>query len=119
MGVTLLMKITFRSSRQRDSDQPHEPEFTPLVFSKEYLVRGSPGQPAEWGPGGRVVGEIGPISLGKGIYVVNLEFEAAELKNWIQRYIEDAPREAMRLLVKMLQLAVDSRDKREEPQEKT
>ena len=63
--------------------------------------------------------EIGTISLGEGSYVVNLEFEAAELKNWIQRYIEDDPREAMRLLVKMLQLAVDSRDKREEPQEKT
>ncbi len=60
------------------------------------------------------------LVLGReGSYVVNLEFEAAELKNWIQRYIEDDPREAMRLLVKMLQLAVDSRDKREEPQEKT
>ena len=34
------MKITFRSLRQRDSDQPHEPEFTPYVpynggFSKD------------------------------------------------------------------------------------
>ena len=99
--MTLLMKITFRSSRQRDSDQLHEPEFTPLVFSKGGLERGRPGQPAEWGPGGRVLGEIGTISLGKGIYVVNLEFEAAELKNWIQRYIEDDPREAMRLLAEM------------------
>ena len=113
------MKITFRSSRQRHSDQPHEPEFTPFVFSKGGLGRGSPGQPVEWGPGGRVVGEIGTICLGEGSYVVNLEFEAAELKNWIKRYVEDNPREAVRLLVKMLQLAVDSMDKREELQEKT
>ena len=112
------MKITFRSSRQRHSDQPHEPEFTPFVFSKGGLVTGSPGQPVEWGPGGRVLGEIDIIRrLGKGKYVV--EFEAAELKNWIKRYVEDDPREAMRLLVKMLQLAVDSMDKREDPQEKT
>ena len=113
------MKITFSSDRQHHSDQPHEPEFTPYVFSERGLGRGSPGQPVEWGPDGRVVGLIGTICLGEGSYVVNLEFEAAELKNWIKRYVEDNPREAVRLLVKMLQLAVDSMDKREEPQEKT
>ena len=67
---------------------------------------GSPGQPIEWGPNG-CAGEISEVHLNGG-YSVLFEFESAELKNWIQRYIKDNPKEAMRLLVKMLQLAVDS-----------
>ena len=79
----------------------HKPEFTPLVG---YDSRGSghlgrPGQPIEWGPNG-AGGEISKVRL-NGKYSVFFEFEYAELKNWIQRYIEDDPREAMRLLAEM------------------
>ena len=72
----------------------------------------------EWGKNGYSSGRINGLHL-KGNYFVRFKFESSELRNWLKRYIEDDPREAMRLLVKMLQLAVDSRDKREEPQEKT
>ena len=41
-----------------------------------------------------------------GDYHVVLEFEEAELKNWLKDYIANKPKEALVLLAEMLQLAV-------------
>ena len=61
--------------------------------------------PVRWMGGERVHGVLNKINL-HGSFDVVLEFEEAELENWIDSYIKEKPQEALTLLADKLQLAV-------------
>ena len=67
---------------------------------------GLPGDPMEWLDGNIAGGDIHDLKL-NGNYLVTLEFEDAELKNWLNKYIETKPQEALELFAEMLPLAVE------------
>ena len=80
---------------------PHGDEGGLMLSGNTY---GSEGTPMQWYLGRFSFGEIGrskKLSL-RGKYWVRLEFEDAELKNWIESYIKHKPEEALDLLVEML-----------------
>ena len=75
--------------------------------------------PLEWDANGCAAGQIRQLTNQRYDFEVRFKSHPFELRNWLKRYVTEKPEEALRLLAEMLQLAVDSMDKREEPQEKT
>ena len=67
---------------------------------------GSLREPAHWLFGRFVPGELEGVQCSGWRYEVTLEFEDAELKNWLDNYIKHKPEDALDLLVEMLPKAV-------------
>lgn len=107
-------KLSFHESAGRE--EPHDHEITPWVYpstpwtgNPEYHpMPASPGDPMQWSLGCISKGFIRELFRKEGrTYVVTLEFEDAELENWLESYIVWKPKKALDLLVKMLPKAWD------------
>lgn len=98
------MKITFQSLRDRDTDKLHEPDFYPWD-GRQPIVYQSDDKPVHWVGGECVHGALEKVNLHGRFHVV-LAFSEADLKNWIESYIEEKPHSALSLLADMMQLAV-------------
>lgn len=109
------MKMTFTGCGNRG--QKHSCSFRPwhgtcYLGSNGHFSRdkngqaGYPGEPAHWLFGRFLPGKLEGLQLGGWNYEVTLEFEEAELKNWLKNYIKHKPDEALDLLTEMLPEAV-------------
>lgn len=109
------MKITFSACTNRGGSD-HEHEFIPEYGRHYGYTEGGwvyrhgvdvfRHGPARWVCGKLVPGRVQDLGL-TGCYNVYLEFEDAELENWLKNYIDTKPQEALDLLAKMRPRAVD------------
>ena len=106
------MKIRICGLRPRGTAPlPREVGFLPCVSGRAFtgLVDrygrdrslGSRHDAAEWSDGYVVRGEIHSLKT-NGDYEVVLEFQDAELKNWLKNYIHEKPAKALKLLAEVL-----------------
>jgi len=92
------MKMIFRG-RRREAYR-HEHPITPGRCGSAI-----PGDPLVWQSATKAYGRIDEVRL-SGNFHVQLNFEEAELRNWILVYVEERPEEALKLISEMQAAAI-------------
>lgn len=107
------MKISLWGCGNNSNELPHERELKHWIGRAERdgtIIRyignsldyfGSRGDPMRWHVSDASRGLVEDLTL-KGNYRVLLEFQNAELKNWLKCYIAEKPDEALDLIAEML-----------------
>lgn len=96
------MKITFAGCNHNGKTRPPNP-FVPLIKDNERTGHvGSPGSPMQWWDGLSAKGYLRNLDMSTGEYFVEMEFQEAELKNWLKTYIEHHPAEALEMIAEVL-----------------
>ena len=92
------MKLKFRGWRREV--KTHEHAITALKISGRTYTKLGSSEPLRWNGPHKALGAIEGVGL-TGDFLLEFEFNAQELENWIRSYIESEPTEALRLVSKL------------------
>ncbi|MCC5849664.1 MAG: hypothetical protein JJU29_16395 [Verrucomicrobia bacterium] len=98
------MKITFRGWKREVTR--HEHAVAPVTYNKRYSAGGYD-QPLKWYSANRAYGKVQKLSLG-GDFLIEIDFTSIELVHWLDAYIKEHPKEALRLLTKKQSVAIET-----------
>jgi hypothetical protein len=85
------MKLTFRGWQREVT--PHSHSVIPVEFIKERYSSKGAGQPLTWNGPLSAFGKVTGLGL-SGSFLVEFEFEAPELRNWLEQYVRGNPEAA-------------------------
>lgn len=107
------MKLTFRGWKREVT--VHKRDVTPVEMWSGLRYRSDvKGGPLQWNTSTRAYGRVDDLGL-TGSFLVEFSFDHLELKNWIEKFVEESPEEAARLLAEMQVKAVESIIARPQP----
>ncbi len=92
------MKLTFRG--QSRVVYVHEHPVTPGSYG-----RGRSGAPIEWSSATMARGRVKGLGL-SGDFRIEFQFDEAELRNWLEKYIEEYPANGLKLVSEMQTKAI-------------
>lgn len=93
------LKITFRGWKREVKEHAREVRRV-IKDAKGDFTAGKKDDSLEWDDGFTAFGRLDDLAL-TGSFLVELNFSAEELKDWIRKYIADKPKEALKLLARM------------------
>ena len=96
------MKLTFRGWSREKKAHPHVA--TP-VRSKDHDYSEQPRGPLTWDSYQRVFAKLDGLGL-SGDFLVEIELEEAELKSWLERFVDEKPERAIQVLARMQARAI-------------
>lgn len=97
------MKVLFRGWRREV--KPHSRKVIPVSCSGEKYRAGADDAPIKWHSATTAYGRLDDLGL-SGRFLIEMEFELTELRNWIARLVDEQPETALKLLTEMQGKAV-------------
>lgn len=92
------MKIKFRGwSREV---YPHNRNAAPVKRTGGRYIGGKAGDPIEWESATRAYAKLSNLGL-NGDFLLEIDFDSAELRNWLSTYVRQEPAAAIRMLARM------------------
>ena len=91
------MKMVFRGWGREVVTHNHP--VTPVVEGKKYTAL-TKSTTLDWNGPLSALGKVSKLQL-TGSFLVELNFEADELKNWLKQYVKSHPEDSIRLLAEM------------------
>jgi hypothetical protein len=97
------MKVVFRGWRREV--KPHIRNIVPVSYSGTKYRAGTAEAPLKWHSALTAYGRLDDLGL-SGRFLVEMKFDLSEMKNWIERLVDEQPETALRLLTEMQGKAV-------------
>lgn len=93
------MKVVFRGWQR--TVFPHECNVVPVRRTGgEYRAAQDKEGPIKWHSATVAYGRLDDLGL-NGRFLIEMEFDLVELKNWIERFVDEQPKVALKLLTEM------------------
>ena len=92
------MKVKFRGWGREV--YPHNHNAAPVYVRNGKYRSGKAGEAIKWVSGMRALAKLSSLGL-TGSFLVDIQFEPSELRNWITQYVHEEPELAARLLAEM------------------
>jgi len=92
------MKIMFRGWRREVV--PHNRTAQPVVRGGGKYTQGKSGDPLVWDSANRTYARLEKLAL-NGSFLLQIDFDDADLRNWLKKFVAEKPEDALRLIGEM------------------